>query len=297
MIYTIQNDQLKVSVLEKGAELCSIQSITNATEYIWQANSDIWGSHAPNLFPIIGCLKENAFIHEGKEYAMPKHGFIRNNTDVKLLEQRENQLTFILKSNENTRKVYPFEFEFKIHFILEGNRLKLVHEISNTGDHEMLFNLGGHPAFNCQLKDGEEYTDYYLEFEQKETLNTWNLSDGGLIASEGKQVLNNSKIINLHPEIFANDALILKNLKSTSVSLKCKKSDFELRVKFDGFPYLGLWAKTHAPYVCIEPWIGIADCADTNREFSTKELLQKLKPSGSFTAEYSIEINELEFDL
>ncbi|NOU59188.1 aldose 1-epimerase family protein [Marinifilum caeruleilacunae] len=291
MKYTIQNDHLKVTVLEKGAELCSIESMLNGSEYIWQANPDIWGSHAPNLFPIIGCLKDNAFIHEGKEYAMPKHGFIRNNTDVKLFEQKEDRLIFILQSNENTRKVYPFEFEFKIHFILAGNKLKLVHEISNTGEGEMLFNLGGHPAFNCQLHEGEDYTDYYLEFDQKETLNTWNLSDGGLIASEGKQILNDSKIIKLHPEIFANDALILKNLKSSSVSLKCKKSDFELKVKFDGFPYLGLWAKAHAPYVCIEPWIGIADRADTNREFSSKELLQRLSPQDTFTAEYSIEIN------
>ncbi|WP_321298744.1 aldose 1-epimerase family protein [Marinifilum fragile] len=290
MIYTIQNNRLKVSILEKGAELCSIQSIENGTEYIWQANPDIWGSHAPNLFPIIGCLKENAFIHEGKEYAMPKHGFVRNNTDVKLFEQRENSLTFILTSNENTRKVYPFEFEFKIHFILESNKLNVVHEITNTGSNEMLFNLGGHPAFNCQLKDGEEYSDYYLEFEQSETLNTWNLADGGLIGSEGKSILNNSNKIKLHPEIFASDALILKNLKSSAISLKCKKSDFELKVRFDDFPYLGLWAKPHAPYVCIEPWIGIADSANTNREFSSKELLQKLEPGENFSAEYSIEI-------
>lgn len=292
MIYSIQNNQLKVSVLEKGAELCSIQSIENGTEYVWQANPDIWGSHAPNLFPVIGCLKENAFIHEGKEFAMPKHGFVRNNTDVKLLEQTHNRLSFILSSNENTRKVYPFEFEFKIHFILDANKLNIVHEITNTGSNEMLFNLGGHPAFNCLLKKGEEYTDYYLEFEQNETLNTWNLAEGGLIKSEGKQVLNNSNIINLHPDIFANDALIFKNLKSSAISLKCKKSDFELKVRFKDFPYLGLWAKPHAPYVCIEPWIGISDSANTNREFSTKELIQKLAPEKSFQAEYSIEVND-----
>jgi galactose mutarotase-like enzyme len=96
--------------------------------------------------------------------------------------------------------------------------------------------------------------------------------------------------INLHPEIFANDALILKNVKSSAISLKCKKSDFELKVRFNDFPYLGLWAKPNAPYVCIEPWIGIADSADTDRELATKELMQKLGSNKTFTAEYSIEI-------
>lgn len=292
MKYTIQNDQLRVSVLEKGAELCSIQSVEKGTEYMWQADPNIWGSHAPNLFPVIGCLKDNGFIHEGSEYAMTKHGFIRNNTHVKLLEQSENKLSFILSSNQETRKIYPFEFEFKTHFVLESNQVKVIHEIINTGENEMLFHLGGHPAFNCQLKSDEEYADYYLEFEQNESVNTWNLSDDGLIASEGKRILDNSKQIDLHPEIFANDALILKNLNSSAVSLKCKKSNFELKFMFKDFPYLGLWAKPNAPYVCIEPWIGLADNANTNREFSTKELIQKLQPNNSFTAEYSIEITE-----
>jgi len=292
MKHSIQNETLQVSVKETGAELCSIKSIASGQEFIWQANPDIWGSHAPNLFPVIGCLKNNGFIHEGKEYAMPKHGFIRNNSDIKLLEKVENRLSFLLKSNANTRKVYPFEFEFKIHFILEANQLRVVHEITNTGDGEMLFNLGGHPAFNCQIQDDEAYSDYYLEFEEKETLNTWNLAEGGLIKCEGRQVLENEKQIDLHPEIFANDALIFKNLKSSAVSLKCKKADFELKVSFGDFPYLGLWAKPHAPYVCIEPWIGIADSANTNREFNNKELIQKLPSSESFSAEYSIEIKE-----
>ena len=157
MKYTIQNDQLRVSILEKGAELCSIQSVEKGTEYMWQADPNIWGSHAPNLFPVIGCLKDNGFIHEGNEYAMTKHGFIRNNTHVKLLEQSENKLSFILSSNQETRKIYPFEFEFKTHFVLESNQVKVIHEITNTGENEMLFHLGGHPAFNCQRKSDEEY--------------------------------------------------------------------------------------------------------------------------------------------
>lgn len=292
MKHSIENKHLRISVLEKGAELCSIQSGSTGQEFMWQANPDIWGSHAPNLFPVIGCLKENGFLYEGKEYAMTKHGFVRNNKAVELLSASEDQLSFVLRSNESTRKIYPFEFEFRIHFKLADNKLSIIHEVINTDNKDILFCLGGHPAFACQLREGEAYSDYYLEFEEEEHLNTWNLSDGGLIKEEGKQVLNGSKRINLHPEIFANDALILKNPRSTSVSLKCMKSDYELKVRFEDFPYLGLWAKPNAPYVCIEPWIGIADSVSTNREYETKEHIQSLAAGNTFTATYSIEISE-----
>eukprot|EP01029_Cantina_marsupialis_P004398 TRINITY_DN14424_c0_g1_i1.p1 TRINITY_DN14424_c0_g1~~TRINITY_DN14424_c0_g1_i1.p1 ORF type:complete len:293 (-),score=-4.78 TRINITY_DN14424_c0_g1_i1:297-1175(-) len=292
MKHSIQNEYLKISVLKKGAELCSIQSLTSGKELMWQADPSVWGSHAPNLFPVIGCLKDDGFIHEGKEYAMTKHGFVRNNGDVKLLEKTDDQLSFVLRSNESTRKIYPFEFEFRIHFKLEGNKIAVIHEVVNTDNKEMLFCLGGHPAFACQLNEGEAYSDYYLEFEQEEYLNTWNLAEGGLIKEEGECVLDHSNTLDLHPEIFNNDALIFKNLKSSSVSLKCRKSSYELKVSFADFPYLGLWAKPHAPYVCIEPWIGIADVANTNRELHTKEMIQSLPKGETFTASYEIEVKE-----
>lgn len=292
MKYSIQNEFLKIEILEKGAELCSIKSVSLNQEYLWQADPEIWGSHAPNLFPIIGCLKNDGFIHEGKEYPMPKHGFIRNNKDVKLHSKSEVSLCFLLKSNENTRKVYPFEFEFYITYTLEENQLFVKHDVVNKDSNEMLFCLGGHPAFSCPLHADEKYTDYYLEFEQKETANTWMIVDGGLIGQEGKLILNDNNRIELTADLFANDALIFKNLKSSFVELKSNKSNFSLKFDLSEFPYLGLWAKPNAPYVCIEPWIGIADCENTNREFSEKEIIQSLLPACTFSASYSIKINE-----
>jgi len=292
MKYSIQNEFLKVEVLEKGAELCSIQSVNSNQEYLWQANPEIWGSHAPNLFPVIGCLKEDGFVYEGKEYPMTKHGFIRNNEDVMLHEKTDTSLSFILKSNDNTRKLYPFEFEFYIHYILNANKLQVKHEVVNTGSKNMLFCLGGHPAFACPLHADEKYTDYYLQFEQKETAHTWMIVDNGLIGEEGELILNESNRIELSPDLFAKDALIFKNLKSSFVELKSKNSDFALKVSLEDFPYLGLWAKPNAPYVCIEPWIGIADSHSSKREFSEKEMIQSLDPKKTFCAAYSIEIIE-----
>lgn len=292
MKYSIQNEFFQIEVLKKGAELCSIKSTSTSQEFMWQADSDIWGSHAPNLFPVIGCLKKDGFIHEGKEYPMPKHGFIRNNEDIELHNQSENELCFVLKSNENTRKIYPFEFEFYIHYILDGKKLHVKHDVINTDPNKLFFCLGGHPAFTCPLKDGEQYTDYYLEFEQKETAHTWMIVENGLIGQKGKLILNENDRIDLNPELFAKDALIFKNLKSSFVQLKSKNSNFSLKVSLDDFPYLAFWAKPNAPYVCIEPWIGIADSHDSSREFSEKEVIQSLDPLKIFSATYTIEITE-----
>jgi len=289
---TIQNDNFKVSVKEAGAELCSFKSLNSGKEYIWQADPDVWAAHAPNLFPIIGCLKGDSFIYKGKEYKTPKHGFFRKNDDVKLLEQTENSLTYGLKYNDKYLEIYPFKFEFRIKFILNDNELTLEHTVINHGDETMLFSVGGHPGFTCPLNEDEIYEDYYLEFEKNETAPTWQVTKEGLISKETLPFFDNNNIINLHPHIFDNDALVFKNLNSRKVSLKSKKSKQVLTVSFPDFNYLGIWAKPNAKFVCIEPWLGIADSEDSDRNFEHKEALISLEPKGTFTAKYFISVEE-----
>jgi galactose mutarotase-like enzyme len=292
MRHTIENDQFKVSVKETGAELCSMISKRSGKEYIWQADPDVWGAHAPNLFPVIGSLKEDGFLYHGKEYKCPKHGFVRKNENVALIDKTPDSLTFGLMFSKESLEIYPFKFEFLIKFRLEGNKLCIEHKITNHGDREMLFSLGGHPGFTCPLNDDEKYDDYYLEFEKPETAPTWRVLKNGLIAKETLPFFENSSVINLHPHIFDDDALVFKNLNSSRVSLKSKKSKQVLSVDFDDFPNLGIWAKPEADYVCIEPWIGIADSVDSDRNFETKEGLHRLSPVSSFVASYSITIEE-----
>ncbi len=291
-MHTIKNDQFKVSVKETGAELCSMKSVKSGKEYIWQAEPDVWGAHAPNLFPVIGSLKGDGFLYEGKEYNCPKHGFVRKNDKVSLVDKNQDSLTFGLMYSKESLEIYPFKFEFLIKFTLNGNKLHIEHKITNHCDQEMLFSLGGHPGFTCPLNDDEQYEDYYLEFEKPENAPTWRVLKNGLIAKESIPFFNNSSVINLHPHIFDDDALVFKNLNSSSVSLKSKKSKQILSVDFTDFPNLGIWAKPEADYVCIEPWIGIADSEDSDRNFETKEGLVSLAPVSSFIASYTITVDE-----
>ena len=291
-MHTIKNNFLQVSVKEIGAELCSIKSVNSGKEYVWQANPEVWSSHAPNLFPVIGCLKDNGFLYKGHEYKCPKHGFVRNNENVKLVDRSENSLTFRLMYSKDSLKIYPFKFEFNIKYVLEENKLNVEHIIVNKGDNPMLFSLGGHPGFNCPINADESYSDYFLEFQDAETAETWRVQEDGLIGKETVPVFDEPKIINLHPHIFDEDALIFKNLNSKKVSLKSRKSKQVLSMIFNDFPYLGIWAKPMADYVCIEPWIGIADSVDTDRNFETKEGMVLLVSKQSTTAVYTILIEE-----
>ncbi len=286
----IQNDFLSVGVLSKGAELCSIKNLKTDKEYIWQANPEIWSSHAPNLFPIIGALKNREFFFNNKPYQLPKHGIIRNNGNIQLKEQKPDSLIFHLEYSEETLKSYPFKFDFEIKFQLNGKTLIVYHKITNLDDKAMYFSIGGHPAFNAPIYEGETYEDYYLEFDRNLDLNTWLLNEEGLISSETRPVLRNDNKIELHRNLFDKDALIFKNIESKKVALKSRKSGTVLTVEYNDFKDLGIWAKPGAPYVCIEPWLGYADVEGTSQDLKTKEGIMELMPSKTFDASYTITI-------
>jgi galactose mutarotase-like enzyme len=269
-----------------------MKSKKSGKEYMWDANPAVWGSHAPVLFPIIGCLKDNHYFYKGKQFSVPKHGMIRNNRTLQVSEQTKNNVSFTLKYNDETLKAYPFQFEFTINYILHGNILLVEHVIVNGGNDSMLFSLGGHPAFKCPVNAGEVYEDYYLEFEKNEIASTWELDQNGLVTNRTTPVLENTNLLALHGNLFNKDALIFKNLKSSSVSLKSKKSKQVLTVNYKDFPYLGIWAKPKSNFVCIEPWLGITDNFISDGNFETKEGILKLEAGKEFNAAYLIEIKE-----
>jgi galactose mutarotase-like enzyme len=293
MNYTIESNDLKVIIQNEGAELCSVISKKSGKEYIWQANPDVWGSHAPNLFPIIGGLKDGKYRYKDNWYEMPKHGFIRRNENLTVEEISTNSVQFVLNSDEPTKKMYPFDFQFKIQFSVTDTTLTVSHQVINTGQEDLLFSLGGHPAFNCPIHTNADYEDYHLEFDQDEYAETHLLDiEKGLVNNKTELILNNSTKLPLHKHLFDRDALIFKNLKSNSVSLVHKSKGKVLSMDFSDFPYLGIWAKPGANYVCIEPWLGIADSVHHNQNLEDKEGIISLPKNQTFSAKYSIEIFE-----
>ncbi|WP_144605146.1 aldose 1-epimerase family protein [Algoriphagus algorifonticola] len=291
MIHQIENSELAVKVNTKGIELSSIHSKSTGIEHIWQGDPSFWNGQAPILFPIIGALKDGKTEYDRKFYKIPKHGIVRNSIKPVLLDKTNESLTFSMRWDEETLLSYPFKFELKVIFSLKGRTLEVLHEVTNHGPETMYFSLGGHPAFNCPIHKGEVYEDYFIKFEEKETDSTWPVLENGLIGKEPLPMLKATNKLQLHANLFDKDALILKNLKSREVSLVSEKNGPVLSMSFQDFDYLGIWAKPKAPYVCIEPWLGIADSIDSDGKLTHKEGMIQLGPQNKSTKKYSVSIH------
>ena len=292
-IIFIENDFFSVGVNKIGGEICSFYSKKSSVEYIWSGDPQVWASTAPVLFPIIGVLKDGFFLYEGKKYYLPKHGFIRNSESLVLESKSVNEVHFSFESNEGTKEIYPFDFKFDLIFVLSENTLEVKHHVENLSDERpLLFSLGGHPALKCPFSEKHSYEDYFIDFEEQESVNRWSVLEDGTIGSIQKPFLEKDDRINLTHELFKDDALIFKDLKSRKATLKNKLNSHEIEVSFNDFEYLGIWAKTDGDFVCIEPWLGISDSSDSKNRLEEKEGIMSLGPRNKFNASYSIKIKE-----
>lgn len=288
-MFSIENQQLKIVVNPKGAELQSIYHKGHRLEYLWKGDPAIWGKHSPLLFPIVGTLKDHTYYYQDKSYTLGRHGFARE-MEFQVEEQGPDAITFLLLSNEETRAVYPFEFELRVIYRLAPNGLATTYEVKNSSEEDIWFSIGGHPAFNVPLVEGTNYTDYYLEFEEKETAPRWPISDEGLIKPQPEDLLVNTRKLPLEKSLFYRDALVFKGLSSTTVTLKSDKTARGLEFDFADFPFLGIWGFKDADFVCIEPWCGIADSTDADQQLTHKEGIQQLEPDSIFERTWTLAI-------
>jgi galactose mutarotase-like enzyme len=280
---TIENEFLKVEISTKGAQLTSVYGKENKIEHLWQADANIWGYHAPNLFPVIGGLINDELLVDGKTYHMGRHGFARQSEFI-LLESNEANAIYSLPSSEKTLAIYPYKFDFQVLYNLIDNALRITYKLINLDKKTIYFSTGGHPAFNVPFYKGEKYEDYYLEFETEEKLTTHLLSPDGFFTGETHPVPTPGNKLYLKKDLFDHDALVFKNLKSREVCIKSDKHDKSISVEFPHFNYLGIWAKGGGDFVCIEPWLGCADTVGRHVDISQKEDIQSLKVGHVFEA-------------
>lgn len=266
---------LEIKTTKLGAELTSIK--LNGIEKLHQGESH-WKRHSPILFPIVGQLKDGQTIINDRTYKMAQHGFAR---DMVFQEIGENR--FVLKSSDETLAKFPFEFELYVEYAINDNELTTKYTVINKDIKEMLFGLGGHPAFICEYSTG----DYEIQFNEKETEIEFMQLENGLISNEKAPNLLKGNTINLLPNTFEKDAIIMKNVKSNKVTLY-NKSKKILDFDFTGFPYLAFWSKVGAPFVCIEPWFNTTDRVNSNGKFEEKENILKIKPEEKFECKYKV---------
>jgi len=285
-MFSIENDQLKVIINSKGAELQSVFNKESGIEFMWSGDAAFWGKKSPVLFPIVGTLKNDTYFYNNKSYKLSRHGFARD-MEFEVADQQKESVSFFIKNNESTFKNYPFAFEFFIKYAIDNNKLTVTYTVKNIFAEEMYFSFGGHPAFKVPLAEGTSYTDYYLQFNNDESLQRWPISADGLIENKSLPVLTGTNILQLTKELFSKDALVFKHPGSSVISLRSAKTNHGLDFTISGFPYLGIWAAKNADFVCIEPWCGIADSVDADQQLIHKEGINKLNAGEIFERSWS----------
>lgn len=287
----LENENLKIEIAAKGAELQSIYNKKTGLEYMWDGDPAVWAKRSPVLFPIVGGLKDNTYWYEGKPYHMSRHGFARD-MDFAVTAQSGSSITFTLVRSDETLDIYPFKFRFDIIYSLRESQLCVTYRVVNKGDKDekLYFSVGGHPAFRLPLLPGTVYTDYWLEFNKEETTGRWPITSEGLIGEDPTPVMTNTKRLPLSKDLFYSDAIVLKELKSDKVKLVCEKGGELFEFAFPGFPYLGIWAAKNADFVCIEPWCGIADSVHTSQQFKDKEGINVLDSMDQFERTWKLTI-------
>lgn len=288
--YILENDFLTATFKTSGAELISLED-KNGIEFIWNGDPTYWNRHTPVLFPIVGGLKDNAFFVGDDKFEMKQHGFARN-SEFTVVSETKDTLVFELVSNEETLKVYPFEFVLQIHYILNNKNLDTKYVVKNPTDKELLFSIGAHPAYACPFRDDHTREEYILIFDKDEAPESQLLIDGSR-ANKKAKVFEQGGVLDLPKTVFDNDAIVIDPNPFSEVSFVHEPSGKTfMSVAFNNFPYLGIWSSSqNAPFVCIEPWHGVADHIDHNQQLKDKEGIIALEANKEFTCNYLVTIS------
>lgn len=285
-VITISTDLIIVAIKTLGAELISVKD-NSGREYIWQADPAFWAKHSPVLFPIVGrvrCHGENEYIYSGKKYEMGRHGFAKL-SKFEVEKKGERSVTLLLCANDYTRAQYPFEFEFRVVYTIDGNRLKIDYITDNLGEGNMYYSAGSHEGF--AIRGGVE--NYSIVFDEEETLSKYETLPSGAISEKPVPILNNEREIKLCEEYFAIDALIFLDAKSRGVALRDDRTGEQIHVSFPSCETLLVWKKPNASYVCIEPWAGAPDLPwKPYSDFSRKYGIRTLKSGERETITHTI---------
>ncbi|GAB2021742.1 aldose 1-epimerase family protein [Pseudolactococcus yaeyamensis] len=285
----LSNDALSIEIQDFGAELNSIKK--DDVEYLWQGDPEFWARQAPVLFPIVGKLKNGSYTYDGETFKLGGHGFARDQV-FQLLESEADEAVFELKANRETRAVYPFDFRLRITYKLIKNQLTVKWEVKNLDDQDIYFGIGAHPAFNVPLENGT-FEDYRLTISPAKSHQyiPLNPTTGVLDLSQKHEVEQTE--FALTRELFKADALIFETPEATEVCLSNTVDNRSVKISWEQMPFVGLWCPypAEAPFVCIEPWCGIADDQNTDGDLTTKFGINTLAHGKKFKASYTITIN------
>lgn len=292
----IENECLKVTVADLGAELCSVYDKETAAERIWNADPTVWNRHAPLLFPFVGKVNGGTYRIGAKEYEMKtQHGFARDMI-FEFVDKKNLSITHRLCSTKDTMEIYPFSFELLVTHHLDEKNPRLLHvtwEVKNAGDDLMYFSIGAHPGFALPINDYKERENYYLEFPDKEQLTYFsaNPSSGLADIKHPKALPLERGFVKYFDDIY--DTFIFDFQEIDRVRIAHPDKTPYVTVNCAGFPLLGIWTHPNGGnYICLEPWFGRADDEGFTGSIDEKVAVQKLEAGCNRIMTYAMEFHK-----
>ena len=252
----IRSADLSAAIDPLGAQL-SVLRDADDRDLLWDGDPTIWNGRAPILFPIVGMLAGGQYRLGDRHYAMGRHGFARRSLFT-VASHAATTAVFRLTENPDTLAIYPFRFELDVQFAVEGPCLAITSKVRNTGDTPLPASLGYHPALRWPLPGDAERAAHWIEFETDEPEPLRQLDDNGLLRHEPIPSPVQGRRLDLADALFTHDALIFDRVRSRSLSYGADHGP-RIGVSFPGVPYLGIWTKPGAGFICIEPWAGVTD--------------------------------------
>lgn len=278
---TIQNDLLCVEISPKAAELQRIVD-ANGIDRLWDGDPAFWSGRAPVLFPIAGSLKDDVYFLENDRYTLEKHGFARERFFLPETVT-PTSAAFLLTGEAAYHPGFPFACSLRAQYTLDGDTLRAAYTVINQDRRTFYYSTGAHEAYACP----EGIEAYALVFERPEPLLHSRLGIGGL-TGETERIASENGVLRLTPALFGNDTLVLADLQSRSVTLRSKLHDRIVRVDFADYPYLLIWTKPGAGFICIEPWGNLPDFADTDQNIARKPGMISLGPGARHTQTHTM---------
>ncbi len=289
MEYSLSSALVTATISTLGAELRSLRAF--GTEYLWQGDAQYWAGRSPVLFPFVGRLTGGKYRLHGREFPLEIHGFARKK-DFTLEDKQDGMLCFLLEDDAESFAMYPFHFQLRIRYTLQGSRLAVAYELLNLSDENQYFGLGGHPGFNLPLDEGLDFTDYFLEFPFAHQPSRVGFTENCFLNGEYRPFpLEHGVRLPLAHSLFNEDAIVLADV-AREVVLRSEKGPRGLRLRFAGLPYLGIWHAPHtaAPYVCLEPWCSLPSRQDITEDFACKSDLLSLPAGESCQRAWELEL-------
>lgn len=290
MHHSIENDRVKVTVDDHGAELTGLYDKKNDRELVWCADPKFWKRHAPILFPNVGKHNDGRYRTDGKTYHIGQHGFARDR-DFQLVDVGDKSIRYRLVSDEQTKESYPYDFMLDVTHELLDNGVKVVWDVTNTGDRAMYFTIGAHPAFNLPGSGKKEDFQICLPGNEALTVKSLNPETGTALSDTTEIPLENS-CLPLSDKLFEQDALVMDDSQISVAELQTKNGDPVIKVTTENFPNYGIWSVDQAPFVCLEPWCGRCDDFGFDGELKDKKGINKLAPGEKFHKSFCITVPE-----